>query len=160
VLMARAFVGTSTGDRLPQGVFQMGGDLIGAVAPEDPGDATLGLDDLSLVLRGYPENAFRGSKAGLVTLEYRFPITNLEKGFSSKPLFLRRFHGAVFAEAGNVWDNTFHQRDVKSSAGAEARLDIDIGYGIPATLRAGIAQGFNKRGETRPYFGLWLPLNL
>ena len=160
VLMTRAFVGASTGERLAQGAFQMGGEPIGSVTPENPGDSTLGLDDLSTVLRGYPENAFRGSKAGLLSLEYRFPISNLEKGFSSKPLFLRRFHGAVFAETGNVWDDTFHHRDVKSAAGAEARLDVDIGYAVPATLRIGIAQGFDEKGETRPYFGLWLPLEL
>jgi len=160
VLQARAFVGASKGERLAQGAFQMGGEPLGAVTPENPGDAILGLDDLSTVLRGYPENAFRGSKAGLLSLEYRFPISNLEKGFSTKPLFLRRLHGAVFAETGNVWDNTFHRGDLKSAAGAEARLDVDLGYSVPATFRIGIARGFDEKGETRPYIGIWLPLEL
>ena len=71
---------------------------------------------------------FRGRKAGLASLEYRFPITDIELGLSSTPVFLRRVHGAVFAEAGNAWDNAFRSKEFKRSAGAEVRLDTDLAY--------------------------------
>jgi hypothetical protein len=150
VLLARAFVGASTGDVIPQRAFQLGGD--------DPGDITLSLDEQNVHLRGYPVNEFRGRKAALATLEYRFPIQNVEQGWDTKAFFFRRMHGAVFAEAGNAWDGTLHGSDIKRSVGAEARLDFYLAYYLPVTLRIGIAHGLDEEGETLTYFGLWVPV--
>ncbi len=150
VLLARAFVGASTGDVIPQRAFQLGGD--------DPGDITISLDEQNVHLRGYPVNEFRGRKAALATLEYRFPIQNVEQGWDTKAIFFRRVHGAVFAEAGNAWDGTLHGSDLKRSVGAEARLDFYLAYYLPVTLRIGIAHGLDEEGETLTYFGLWVPV--
>jgi Tol biopolymer transport system component len=150
VLLARAFVGASTGDVIPQRAFQLGGD--------DPGDITIALDQQSVHLRGYPVNEFRGQKAALATLEYRFPIENVEQGWDTKAVFFRRVHGAVFAEAGNAWDGTLHGSDLKRSVGAEARLDFYLAYYLPVTLRMGIAHGLDEEGETLTYLGLWVPV--
>lgn len=150
VLLARAFAGASTGDVIPQRAFQLGGD--------DPGDITISLDEQNVHLRGYPVNEFRGRKAALATLEYRFPIQNVEEGWDTKAVFFRRLHGAVFAEAGNAWDGTFHSSDLKRSVGAEARLDFYLAYYLPVTLRIGIAHGLDEEGETLTYFGLWVPV--
>jgi hypothetical protein len=113
VLLARAFGGAATGEVIPQGAFQLGGD--------NPGDTTIPVDSDSIYLRGYPINAFRGRKAALASLEYRFPIRNVETGWNSAPVFFRRLHGAVFAEAGNAWNDAFRssefKRDRPSSAG-------------------------------------------
>ena len=65
MLLARAFVGTSTGGVVPQRAFQLGGDSLG--------DITISLDDEGVYLRGYPVNVLRGQKAALASLEYRFP---------------------------------------------------------------------------------------
>ncbi len=149
VLQARAFAGTSRGDVIPQGAFQVGGD--------NPGDTTLRVDDESIYLRGYRINAFRGRKAGLASLEYRFPIKDVELGWSSTPVFLRRVHGAVFAEAGNAWDNAFRSREFKRSAGAEVRLDTNLAYYLPITFRIVFAYGFDVKGESQFYVSLWMP---
>ena len=150
VLLARVFAGSSTGETIPQGAFQLGGD--------NPGDITLSIDDTAVYLRGYPANSFRGQKAGLVSLEYRFPIVNIERGSGTIPFFSRRLHGAVFAEAGNAWDGPFHSSDLKRSVGAEARLDIYLSYFLPITFRLGIAEGLDEKGETQIIFGLWVPV--
>ena len=152
VLLARAFAGTSTGEAPPQGAYQLGGD--------NPGDITLGLNEQIVTLRGYPTNVLRGQKAALGSLEYRFPITNLEKGWNTKPFFYRRFHGAVFFEAGNAWDGTYHEADLQRSLGAEARLDMTLGYYLPITIRFVVAKGLDKDGESQAYLGLWVPLGL
>jgi len=149
VLLARGFAGTSSGDVVPQRAFQLGGD--------NPGDITIPVDQEAVYLRGYPANEFRGQKAALASLEYRFPIKNMEKGMGNGPVFFRRFHGAVFCESGNAWDDGFHARDFKSSAGAEARLDMYLAYYLPITLRFGVAQGLDKSGETMVIFSLWTP---
>jgi Tol biopolymer transport system component len=152
VLLARAFAGTSTGTAPPQGAYQLGGD--------NPGDITLNLIDQTVTLRGYPANVLRGQKAALGSLEYRFPITNLEQGWDTKPFFYRRLFGAVFFEAGDAWDGTYHESELKRSVGAEARLDMTFAYYLPITLRFVIAKGLDSKGETQAYFGLWVPLGL
>jgi hypothetical protein len=149
VLAVRAFGGISTGRPLPQGAFALGGDT--------PGDVTLAVDEQSVYLRGYPENAFRGRKAGLVSLEYRFPLANIERGGGQTPFFWRRLHGAVFAEAGNAWDGEFHSSDAKRAVGAELRLDLSVAYNLPVTLRLGFAKGLDDKGEGRVNIGLWMP---
>ncbi len=149
VLQARAFAGTSTGEVIPQGAFQVGGD--------NPGDTLIQVDDESIYLRGYPINAFRGRKAGLASLEYRFPIEEIELGWSSAPIFLRRLHGAVFAEAGNAWENAFRSSEFKRSAGAEVRLDTNLTYYLPITFRIVFAYGFDDKGESQVYLSLWMP---
>ncbi len=153
MLLVRAFAGTSSGEVIPQGAFQLGGDF--------PGDITLSTDAQAVYLRGYPQNAFRGQKAALASLEYRFPVKNIEHGWGIRPIFFERLHGAVFYEAGNAWDGAFHKSDLKRSVGAEVRLDMMLGYVLlPATLRVGIAVGLDEKGETIPTFGLSLPLEL
>ena len=152
VLLVRAFAGTSTGQAPTQGAYQLGGD--------NPGDITLGLNDETVTLRGYPANVLRGQKAALGSLEYRFPITNLERGWDTKPFFYRRLHGAVFFEAGNAWDGTYHEADLRRSIGAEARLDMTLAYYLPLTIRFVVAKGLDKDGETQAYLGLWVPLEL
>jgi outer membrane protein assembly factor BamA len=149
VLLARAFGGSSTGDVIPQGAFQVGGD--------NPGDTLIQVDDESVFLRGYPINEFRGRKAGLAGLEYRFPIWDIELGLSSTPVFLRRIHGAVFAEAGNAWDGSYRSSDLKRSAGAELRLDTNLSYFLPITFRIVFAHGFDEEGESDVYLSLWMP---
>lgn len=150
VLLARAFVGASTGRLLPQRAFQLGGD--------DPGDITIQVDEQDIHLRGYPINAFRGQKAVLAAIEYRFPIQNMEHGWDTKAVFFRRLYGAIFLEAGNAWDTVFHGPDLKRSIGAEARFDIYFAYYLPVTLRLGAARGLDEKGETLAYLGLWVPV--
>ena len=149
VLLARAFGGTSAGDIIPQGAFQLGGD--------NPGDTTIPIDNGSVFLRGYPINSFRGSKAALASLEYRFPIKNIETGWSTAPVFFRRLHGAVFAEAGNAWNNAFRSSEFKRAIGTELRLDTDLAYYLPITFRIVLVKGLDDQGESLVYFSLWLP---
>ena len=152
VLLVRAFAGTSTGEAPTQGAYQLGGD--------NPGDITLGLNEQTVTLRGYPANVLRGQKAALGSLEYRFPITNLEEGWDTKPFYYRRFHGALFFEAGNAWDGTYHEADLRRSIGAEARLDMTFAYYLPITIRFVVAKGLDSKGESQAYLGLWVPLAL
>jgi hypothetical protein len=84
---------------------------------------------------------------------------NIERGAGQIPFFLRRLHGAVFAEAGNVWDEgAFHGEDAKRAIGAEARLDMDVAYGlVPLTFRLGFAKGLDEQGESQLLLNFWMP---
>jgi len=153
VIQVRGFAGTSSGEQIPQRAFQLGGDSL----VDNVQDITLGVADQEVYLRGYPANVFRGKKAALAGAEYRFPITNLEFGLGSKPFFLRKLHGAVFAEGGAAWDAGFHSSDFKRSVGAELRLDTYVAYYYALTLRLVLSHGLDEKGETSAYLGLWAP---
>jgi len=150
VLLLRAYAGISKGDVLPQRAFQLGGD--------NPGDLTVNVVEQNIYLRGYPVNQYRGQKAGLFSAEYRFPVRNLETGFSNTPLFFKRIHGAVFAEAGNTWDATFIRKDLKKAVGVEARMDVTLAYVLPVTLRAGIAKALDDNRDVMIIANAWFTL--
>jgi len=154
VLLARVFAGAARGKSFPeaQKAFQLGGD--------NPGDVGLFVESQNVYLRGYPINAFRGRKAGLASLEYRFPISDREHGWDSRPLFVKKVHGAIFAEAGNAWDLAFHGPELKRSVGCELKMDLVVAYVVPITWKAGIAQGLDEEGKSTFVFGLWMPLEL
>jgi len=104
-------------------------------------------------LRGYPDWYLEGEKAVVASIEYRFPIKNIERGWRVFPLFFDRLHGAIFADCGNVWNEDAKWSSFKLGAGAELRLDIHRLYFFPWTNRLGVAYGFDEGGETRIYFG-------
>ncbi len=149
VLLLRGFGGVSTGEVLPQRAFQLGGD--------NPGDTVLPVDQQSLFLRGYDVNEFRGRDAALASMEYRFPIQNLERGWGNKPFFFRRLHGAVFADAGEAWDDSFRGSEVKRSVGAEMRLDLTFSYYLPLTLRLVAVKGLDDQRPIEVYWAIWSP---
>jgi WD40 repeat protein len=149
VLLLRGYAGKSSGDVIPQRAFQLGG--VG-------GDMTINVDDTNVYLRGYPANKYRGQNAGLATMEYRFPIKNIEWGGGNTPFFFKRVHGAVFAEAGNAWDNVFNRKDLKRSVGAEASLDMTLSYFLPITVRLGLYKALDDQREKSMIISIWAAL--
>jgi hypothetical protein len=55
------------------------------------------------MLRGYPIAVDIGDMYWLASLEYRFPLWRIERGFGTFPLYTRTISGAVFADAGNAF---------------------------------------------------------
>jgi outer membrane protein assembly factor BamA len=145
--LLRGYAGKSTGDVIAQRAFQLGG--VG------PGDMTINIDDNNVYLRGYPVNRYRGQKVGLATMEYRFPIQNIESGVGNTPFFFKRVHGAAFAEAGNAWDDVFLRNDVKRSVGAEASLDMTLGYFLPTTVRLGLYKALDDQRDKMMIISIW-----
>ena len=151
ILKSRIFAGASDGDFISQGAFQLGGDI--------PGEVTSSVEEQAVNLRGYSANAFYGKKTALLSLEYRFPIKIYEKGHELNPVYFRKLHGAVFAEAGNAWNgSSFHSSDLKRSAGIEISYDLSIAYLFPVTVRLGFANGFDERGKAIVCLGVGTPV--
>ncbi len=105
-----------------------------------------------VVLRGYPDNAFRGRSLAYGNLEYRVPLAHPQRGFRSYPIFLRHLHASVFFDAGQVWNDTFHWGDFKKSAGGALGADWILFHRVPLTTLLGVAHGFDALGETQVYF--------
>jgi Tol biopolymer transport system component len=133
---------TADGDRIAQQAFQLGG--IPSVTNEYP-------------LRGYSSGYITGRSVLTGTLEYRFPVYYIFRGWSTKPFFMDRLHVAVFTDAGNVWGSKkgFHWNDFDIGTGTEVRLDMVLGYKLSVTPAIGIAHGLTGGGETQVYLTVY-----
>jgi hypothetical protein len=132
VFAIRAAAGASSGDRGATRIFRMGG------SPTDAG--VIDFDENAIgLLRGFPSDAFAGTHAALINVEYRFPLGRPQRGRGTFPLLLHAFHAAVFSDAGQAWTSRFDLSDVKASVGAELSTDLIGGYVLPFTVAAGAA---------------------
>ncbi len=133
---------TSDGDLIAQQAFQLGG--VSILGNEYP-------------LRGFSHGFETGRSIVTASLEYRFPIKYILRGWNTKPLFWDRLHLAAFTDAGNVWGykKGFHWDDFSVGIGAETRLDMVLGYKLKITPAVGIARGITSGGETRIYLTIY-----
>ncbi|MBM2837576.1 MAG: repeat-containing protein, partial [Deltaproteobacteria bacterium] len=136
----------SYGERTRQGAFQIGG--------------TPSINQTGYPLRGYRPGFAVGQYLATGTLEYRVPLKYIFQGNGTRPVFWDRLHGALFADAGEVWDDNtgFTSDRLKVGAGVEARLDMTLGYWLRITPALGLAHGFNKDGETTGYLTIYINL--
>jgi Tol biopolymer transport system component len=111
-------------------------------------------------LRGYPERSVTGKYVATGTLEYRVPILYPLRGFGTFPAFAEKVHGALFVDAGEVWDdrNAFTGSNVKVGAGLEARMDVTLGYWLKVTPALGFAHGFSSGGQNQVYLTVYVNL--
>ncbi|MGH7273124.1 MAG: BamA/TamA family outer membrane protein, partial [Nitrospiria bacterium] len=144
VLAGRLVGGLATGDVQLQRAFQLGSPLIF--------EEVITLDETSYFLRGYPARSFRGQRMALASIEYRFPVLNIERGVRTWPFFFRRIHGTLFADTGNAWDKHTRIGDFKTGVGGEVKLDLNLAYHLTGLrFRLGIAYGLDEEGVLRGY---------
>jgi len=149
VLALRAAGGVADGSIGGRAPFTLGGS-----PPPDPLGLILGTTGLPPdSLRGYPSDWLEGTGYVLGNLEVRFPIAVPVRGWSTWPIFLRRIHGAVFADLGEAFDRPgqlpfagypLTGDQLRLGAGAELRLELVLGYYIRTDLRLGIAHAFGR----------------
>ncbi|MBI3805242.1 MAG: PD40 domain-containing protein [Nitrospirae bacterium] len=144
VLAAQISGGIAQGALLVQRSFQLGG----LTAP------FVEFEDAPFLLRGYPNREFRGERALSLSIEYRFPLINLERGWDTLPFFFRRLHATLLSDFGNVWDRGEKVLPLKSAVGASFGTDLLLGYYLPLRLEAGVARGLSEEGITQVFFTL------
>jgi len=111
-------------------------------------------DKREYALRGYAEGLpqLAGRRMQLLSLEWRFPSSLIERGFMSPPVGIIQWSGSVFAETGAAYNNASPEQ-YYSSVGAELQADINLFYGITSRMRLGLASGLDGViGEERIYF--------
>ena len=89
-------------------------------------------------MRGFDDDR-RGAHAVVANLDYRMPLWQVQRGVGTWPVFVRRVHGAVFADAGQAWRHELRSSEARLSFGLELSADTVLGYGLPVTLTAGAA---------------------
>jgi len=140
VLALRLVAGTSSSSILESGLdeekFKLGGNY--------SADNLSNTEVSTFSLRGYKPSALEGNNLLLTSLEYRFPLGNIEHSLKLGPLsiFLERLSGVFFFDIGNAWESSGLSlwQDFKSSIGAELKADFNSKYDSPFTLRLGAAK--------------------
>ena len=109
--------------------------------------------------RGYDSGDTAGHlndrKTMLLSLEYRFPISYPDIGVGMGTVHVHRFEGAVFADIGAGWHDSFSMDTwldrVRSSIGVSAGADVHLLSLLP--LMAMLEAGWNPR-EGEPFIGV------
>jgi outer membrane protein assembly factor BamA len=109
----------------------------------------LGVDITDFPVRGYETGVLRGDSAALASLEYRFPLWQIERGPATYPIFFNRLLGDVFYDTASAWNHNgggraFRDGNTISSAGAEVGLDLVLGFFAPLRYRVGAAYRFDE----------------
>lgn len=100
VVAARVLAAADVGSRSPG--FSLGGLYGGGLA--SPLSAGLGIGgQVDFPVRGYVEGSQLGDRAVAGSLEYRFPLALVERGYRLVPAFLDRMWGTAFADGGAAW---------------------------------------------------------
>jgi Tol biopolymer transport system component len=149
VLAARVAGGTTSGHFVLQRDLKVGGLAEGAFAV---------LDTTQFPVRGYSDATLRGDSAAVASIEYRFPIWQIDRGPGTWPVFFNRLIGDIFFDTGSAWNRravelpaisrprteAFSDLTTISSAGAELGLDLTLGYFAPLRYRVGVAYPFDE----------------
>jgi len=155
VLALRLVAGATSSSILESGLdgekFKLGGNY--------SADNLSNTDVNTFSLRGYKPAILEGNNLLLTSLEYRFPLANIEHSIKLGPLsiFLERLSCALFVDIGNAWESASVNinitneeneissiwQDFKSSIGAELKADFNYKYDSPFTLRLGAAKALS-----------------
>jgi hypothetical protein len=154
VLALRVAGGASWGPGAGPGHFGIGG---GGGAGSGPLGFTYDASRGTFPVRGFPVGTVRGDAAWGSTVEWRFPLAIIHRGFGAWPLHLDRMAGALFWEgagARSTDGSGVVSWFVRSSAGAEVTLSRSFLFESPVVLRGGVAVPVQGAGDPSVYLGL------
>ncbi|MGZ3689884.1 MAG: TolB family protein [Pseudobdellovibrio sp.] len=119
------------------------------------------------VLRGYSAAQFFGRNIWNANLEYRFPVSNIERGSGSDAYFFRRITGAFVTDGigvdgfGLAEDLTLQPLKANESiwsSGLELKLESTIGYILPMNFVLGYYLPYSPQFASSSQIGLSLQI--
>ena len=75
----------------------------------------------------------------LTSLEWRFPIARIERGFMAVPIGINYIAGKLFVDAGDAWNGD--DDDIVTSVGGEIEFATQIFYRLPCHIRVKLIPG-------------------
>lgn len=117
-------------------------------------------------LRGFEPGFSFGTQFHILNSEYRFPITRIERGLGTLPVYAKRLHGRLFVDYGAAFFGDLDPAQLRPASlggqmrtgyGAELLLDGVIGYFVGTTLRLGVARGVGEGAVTDSYLLVGAP---
>ena len=117
--------------------------------------ATNPFTDLSL--RGYPGQSYYARAAALASLDARFPLLRVFRGWGTNPVFLDDVYGFVFGETAYIPDGVLGIKTLPST-GAGLRVTTELLLRIPLILSLEYHRGFETAlgGQGELFFQLGL----
>ncbi len=114
------------------------------------------LNRRDFALRGYPAGlaGLQGRRMQLASLEWRFPLKRVERGWMAPPIGLLQWSGQLFVDSGAAWEHGSSPDSYHTGAGIELLSDINLFYLMNLRLRLGYAHGFDAGGDDRLYLDL------
>lgn len=107
-------------------------------------------------LRGFSSSHFSGNNLLASSLEYRFPIKEVEKkiGFDWASIFLERISGALFFDVGQTWEGKIVQlpSQINAAIGAELYLKFNQAQNNPFIVTIGTGKAISEPSQFRFYF--------
>jgi Tol biopolymer transport system component len=141
---------------LTQGGFGIGDQRdffsLGGYAEQDVVRALLLSQQQFAFLRGYKPNVVKGDSYLTFSAEYRAPLLWIERGYDTSLLYFRRIWGALFFDAGDAFVGAYQNGNVKTDAGAEVHLEMQLFYFLYTQVQLGFARGFQTGGGNQVYF--------
>jgi len=110
-----------------------------------------------LTIRGYPGSIFIAKQAAVASLDYRFPIARIFRGWGTNPVFLDNIWGFSFAET-SYFPGSEPGAIVLPSAGGGVRVNTELLLHVPLILSLEYHQGFREAvgGKSELFFQLGL----
>ena len=139
-----ASAGISAGTYPRGGLYYAGGFVGQDVADTYESFFDSGLRQSAFTLRGYASRQFSGSEYNLFNAEYRFPISYVDRGVSTLPVYMTTISGALFADYGGAFHRIDLRRPLESyhlGVGAELWVNLVLNYRTRGTIRIGHARG-------------------
>jgi hypothetical protein len=136
VLAARVALGVSESHGRAPEAFELGG-VPGRPLAVAPGVA-VGAGS-PYPVRGFDEGVVLGDRIANGSLEYRFPLALVGRGWGLWPVLLDRLSASLFVDAGAVWVGS-SGGDLLASSGAELGLDLGLAYSLSYRFRLGLAR--------------------
>ena len=94
-------------------------------------------------VRGYREGVQFGDRVASGSIEYRFPLALVGRGYGLWPVLLDKLSASVFLDAGSAWFDS-GDIDVIASTGTELSIDLGFNYSVVYRFRLGFALPFDK----------------
>jgi hypothetical protein len=120
---------------------------------------SLGGSPLLLPIRGFEYGVRSGTRAWTSSVEYRFPIAKVDRGYRTLPFFFERVVGSAFADLGQAWCATGQcgyddprDRPLLLGAGAELGIDFGLFFGAPFRSRLGAAVPLRGPGDQPRFY--------
>jgi len=111
------------------------------------------LGSRTLALRGYSGNEpeLAGRNARVASVEWRFPIADIDRHTMVPPVGLGRLSGTVIFDRGGVWNTGHGPGSYSRSVGIELLAETKAMYAFGLQLRLGVAHGLDGDKPTRGY---------
>lgn len=110
----------------------------------------LEIGERDYTLRGYTSGIAAGQRVRLGSVEWRMPLSDVDRHLMVPPIGLNRVSGNLFWEAAKAWDVGDDARSFRA-VGFEALAEIKLGYLLGLQLRAGVAKALDGDKDSRAY---------